>query len=54
VEFWLCKEGLLETKRGITGHFHKQRDMVCLVEKDTCKGINPIIIGGGNAIAKVG
>jgi hypothetical protein len=48
-----CKEILLKTQWGITGCFHEQRDMVRVVEKDARKRIDPIAVGGGDAIARV-
>ena len=54
MEFGACEESLLKSQWGVTGRFHEKRDMVCIAEKNTYKGINPIAVGGGDTIAKVG
>jgi hypothetical protein len=54
MEIGSCEESLLEAQWSVTGRFHEQSDVVCIVEKDGGKGINPVAVGGGDAIAKVG
>jgi len=52
VEFGSCEEILLEMQWSVAGHLHEQRDTVRVVEEDTGKGIDPITVGGGNAITR--
>jgi len=52
VEFGTCEESLLKAQRSIAGHFHEQSDVICIVEKDTGKGIDPIAVCGGDSITR--
>jgi hypothetical protein len=54
VKFGSREECLFKTQRSETRRFHEQRDAVCIVEIDACKSINPVPIGGCDAIAEVG
>jgi len=53
VEFGSREECLFKPQWIETGRFHEQRDTVCIVEKDAGKSIDPVRIGGSDAVAKV-
>ena len=52
MEFGSCEESLLKTQWSITRRFHEQSDVICIVEKDTGKSIDPIAVGGADAITR--
>jgi hypothetical protein len=53
MEFGPRKEGLFEAQGFIAGRFYDERDPVCVMEKYACKGINPIAVGGCDALAGI-
>jgi hypothetical protein len=54
VELGARKEGLFELQGSVTGFFHDQSDSVCVMEKHSPEGINPIAVCGCYPVAKIG
>lgn len=53
MEFRTRKERLFEAQGFIARCFYDERDPVRVMEKYTCKGINPIAVGGCDAVAGI-